>query len=184
MALFINGLPNVPSLDDFFFCPGYLLCWRRMMKPAAIYSFNAWLYSSFLISYGIIVVCYWKVFRAVQSHNAAVVPNLNQANQSGQGGSHTEEVSVAKAVAAIVLSFTFCWIPAEVMDTMDKINPLLLPRQVRFPFPFHSTVMVFQCVQSFISFSNRLQLFRQRLSKKSVRDNAERSSGKYSINFK
>jgi len=38
---------------------------------------------------------------------------------------------VAKAVAAIVLSFTLCWIPAEVMDTMDKINPLLLPRPVR-----------------------------------------------------
>ena len=134
VALFINGLPNVLSLDYFFFCPGYLLCWRRMMKPVAIYSFNAWLNSSFLISYGIIVVCYWKVFRAVQRHNAVVVPNLNQANQSGQGGSHVEDVSVAKAVAAIVLSFTFCWIPTEMMDTMDKINPLLLPRQVRFLF--------------------------------------------------
>ena len=80
------------------------------------------------------MVCYWKVFRAVQEHNAAVAPNLNQANHNGQVGSHAEEVSVAKAVATIVLSFTFCWIPAEVMDTKDKINPLLLPRQVRFPF--------------------------------------------------
>ena len=130
VALLINGLPNVLSLDDFFFCPGYLLCWRRMMKPAAIYSFNAWLYGSFAISYGIIVVCYVKVFRAVEHHNAAVAPNFNQANPNNQGGSHVEEVSVAKAVAAIVLSFTLCWIPAEVMDTMDKINPLLLPRSV------------------------------------------------------
>ena len=74
VALFVNGLPNVLSLDDFFFCPGYLLCWRRMMKPAAIYSFNAWLYGSFAISYGVIVVCYWKVFRTVEQHNAAVAP--------------------------------------------------------------------------------------------------------------
>ena len=130
VALLINGLPNVLSLDDFFFCPGYLLCWRRMMKPAAIYSFNAWLYGSFAISYGVLVVCYVKVFRAVEQHNVAVAPNLNQANHNSQAGSHTEEVSVAKAVAAIVLSFTLCWIPAEVMDTMDKINPLLLPRPV------------------------------------------------------
>ena len=130
IALFINGLPNILSLDDFFFCPGYLLCWRRMMKPAAIYSFNIWLYGSFTISYLVIVVCYWKVFRAVEQHNAAVAPNLNNSSHNSQAVSHTEEVSVAKAVAAIVLSFTLCWIPAEVMDTMDKINPLLLPRQV------------------------------------------------------
>ena len=44
VVLIINGLPNLLSLDDFFFCPGYLLCWRRMMSPAAIYLFNAWLY--------------------------------------------------------------------------------------------------------------------------------------------
>ena len=130
IALLINVLPNALSLDDFFFCPGYLLCWRRMMEPAAIYTFNAWLYGSFIISYVVIVVCYWKVFRAVEEHNAAVAPNLNQGNRNSQEGSRTEEVSVARAVATIVLSFTLCWIPAEVMDTMDKINPLLLPRQV------------------------------------------------------
>lgn len=133
VALIINGLPNLLSLDDFFFCPGYLLCWRRMMRPAAIYSFNAWLYGSFVFSYAVIVICYWKVFRAVERHAAAVAPSLNQS--SVQAGNHTEEVSVAKAVASIVLAFTICWIPSEVMDTMDKINPLLLPRQVR---KFHS----------------------------------------------
>ena len=131
VALLINGLPNVLSLDDFFFCPGYLLCWRRMMNPAAIYSFNAWLYGSFAISYGVIVVCYWHVFRTVAQHNAAVAPSLSQLNHKTQGGRNAEEVSVAKAVAAIVLSFTLCWIPAEVMDTMDKIDPVLLPRQVK-----------------------------------------------------
>ena len=138
VALLVNAIPNVLSLDDFFFCPGYLLCWRRMMKPAAIYSFNAWLYGSFVISYGVIVVCYWKVFRSVEQHNAAVAPNLNQANQNGQAGSHVEELSVAKAVAASVLSFTLRWIAAEAMDTMDKINPLLLPRPVRKEFCYFS----------------------------------------------
>ena len=38
VALITNGIPNILSLDDFFFCPGYLLCWRRMMKPATLYS--------------------------------------------------------------------------------------------------------------------------------------------------
>ena len=131
VALIINGLPNLLSLDDFFFCPGYLLCWRRMMRPAAIYTFNAWLYGSFAFSYAVIVVCYWKVFRAVEQHNAAVAPTLNQANQNAQAGNRAEEVSVAKTVGTIVFAFTVCWIPSEVMDTMDKINPLLLPRQVR-----------------------------------------------------
>ncbi|XP_068682923.1 melatonin receptor type 1B-B-like [Montipora foliosa] len=123
LALFINGLPNVLSLDDFFFCPGYLLCWRRMMSPGAINGFNAWLYGSFIVAYVVIVVCYWKMFRAVSQHNAEVATNLRQ-------GCHHEEVSVSKAVATIVLSFTLCWIPAEIMHTMGKINPLLLPRQV------------------------------------------------------
>ena len=76
------------------------------MKPAAMYSFNAWLYGSFVISYGVIVVSYWKVFRAVEQHSAAVALNLNQASHKRQVGSHAEEVSVAKAVAALVLSFT------------------------------------------------------------------------------
>lgn len=100
------------------------------MKPAAIYSFNAWLYGSFAFSYAVIVVCYWKVFRAVEQHNAAVAPSLNQANHNSQASNRSEEASVAKAVATIVFAFTICWIPSEVMDTMDKINPLLLPRQV------------------------------------------------------
>ena len=132
VVLVINGFPNVLSLDDVFFCPGYLLCWRRMMSPASIYLFNAWLYGSFVISYVVIVVCYWKVFRAVEQHSVAVAPSLNQASQNTQTRNHSEEVSVAKAVGSIVFAFTICWIPSEVMDTMDKINPLLLPRQVRF----------------------------------------------------
>lgn len=128
VALITNGIPNVLSLDDFFFCPGYLLCWRRMMKAAAIYSFNAWLYGSFVFSYVVIVFCYWKVFRTVKQQNVAVAPTLHQ---NAQAGNHSEEASVAKSVAAIIFAFTICWIPSEVMDTMDKINPLLLPRQVR-----------------------------------------------------
>ncbi|XP_068730867.1 melatonin receptor type 1B-B-like isoform X2 [Montipora capricornis] len=123
VALFINGLPNVLSLDDFFFCPGCLVCWRRMMSPGAIYGFNAWFYGSFTVAYVVIVVCCWKVFRAVSQHNAEVATNLRQ-------GCHNEEVSVSKAVATIVLSFTLCWIPGEVVRTMGRINPLLLPRQV------------------------------------------------------
>ncbi|XP_068682437.1 melatonin receptor type 1B-B-like [Montipora foliosa] len=123
VALFINGLPNVLSLDDSYFCPGYLLCWRRMMSPGAIYGFNAWLYGSFTVAYVLIVVCCWKMFRAVSQHNAEVATNLRQ-------GCHHEEVSVSKAVATIVFSFTLCWIPAEVMHTMAKINPFLLPRQL------------------------------------------------------
>ena len=77
VMLIINGFPNLLSLDDFFSCPGYLLCWRRMMSPAAIYLFNAWLYGSFVISYFVILVCYWKVFRTVEEHNVAVAPSLN-----------------------------------------------------------------------------------------------------------
>jgi len=103
-------------------------------ETSSHYSFNAWLYGSFVISYGVVLVCYWKVFRAVEQHNAAVAPNLNQATHNGQAGSHDEEVSISKAVAAIVLSFTLCRIPAEVMDTMDKLKPLLLPRQVCYCF--------------------------------------------------
>ena len=130
VALLVNGLPNALSLDVFFFCPGYCLCWRRMMKPVAIYSFNAWLYGSFIVSYVVIVVCYLKVFRAVEHHNAAVAPNLCQTSYNVPSTNHRDEVSVAKAVGAIILTFTLCWIPSEIMDTMDKINPLLLPRQV------------------------------------------------------
>ena len=129
VALIINGLPNLLSLDDFFFCPGYLLCRKRMMRPAAIYPFNAWLYGSFILSYAVIVICYWKVFRAVEHHAAAVAPTINQA--SVQAGKHIEEMSVAKTVASIVLAFTICWIPSQVLDMTEKINPLLLPRQVR-----------------------------------------------------
>ena len=153
VALIINGLPNLLSLDAFFFCPGYLLCWRRMMRPAAIYSFNAWLYGSFVFSYAVIVICYWKVFRAVEHHAAAVAPTLNQGRV--QGGNHTEEVSVAKAVASIVLAFTICWIPSEVMDTMDKINPLLLPRQVR---KFHINLRIEEKKHTLLSSNNFTQL--------------------------
>ena len=127
IALIINGIPNILSLDDFFFCPGYLLCWRRMMEPVAIFSFNVWLYGSFVLTYAVIVVCYWKVFRTVKRHNAVVAPNLSQTSQADH---HSEEASVARSVAAIIFAFTICWIPSEVMDTMDKINPLLLPRQI------------------------------------------------------
>jgi len=135
IALIINGIPNTLSLDYFFFCPGYLLCWRRMMAPAAIVSFNAWLYGSFVVSYAVIVVCSWKVFRTVRRHNAAVAQNLSRTSRENN---YSEEASVARSVAAIIFAFTICWIPSEVMNTMDKINPLLLPRQVsQQDFSFH-----------------------------------------------
>ena len=56
---------------------------------------------------------------------------FNRASHNTQAGNNSEEVSVAKAVGSIVFAFTICWIPSEEMDTMNKINPLLLPRQVR-----------------------------------------------------
>ena len=145
IALIINGIPNILSLDDFFFCPGYLLCWRRMMAPVAFVSFNAWLYGSFVVSYAVIVVCSWKVFRTVKRHNAAVAQNLNRTSRVSN---FSEEASVARSVAAIIFAFTICWIPSEVMDTMNKINPLLLPRQVSRKEFFHPQDAAFLILES------------------------------------
>ena len=116
MVVIINRFPYLLSLDDFFLYPGHLLYWRRR------YLFNSWLYISFVISYVVILVCYWKVFRAVKEHNVTLAPSLNRASHNTQVRNHSDEVSGTMAIASIVFVFTICWIASEVMDTIDKIN--------------------------------------------------------------
>ncbi|XP_031570031.1 D(1) dopamine receptor-like [Actinia tenebrosa] len=76
----------------------------------------------------ITVVCYWKLYKHVKSHNVQVTSNLNAANEVQVPTLSKEEIAVTRSLMALVCGFIVCWIPCStVFHLATYIN---LPRRV------------------------------------------------------
>lgn len=74
-----------------------------------------------VLPFSIIAFCYYKVWRYVQHHNAAM--------QSGTVSA--EEIKLTKLVCSILLSFIICWSPLVIVVTIVVFKGLIfVPRQV------------------------------------------------------
>ena len=71
--------------------------------------------SAVFILGSIIFLAYFKVFRFVSHHNHTMASNLQQPSTL-----HVEETKITKTLVIVVLGFVFCWVPATVIQFIDK----------------------------------------------------------------
>lgn len=76
----------------------------------------------------ITVVCYWKLYKHVKSHNIEVTSNLNAANQVQSPSLSKEEIEVTRSLMALVCGFIICWIPCSTVFHLATY--IDLPRRV------------------------------------------------------
>ena len=80
------------------------------------------------VSFSSIVVSYYKVYRKVHRHFAAVV---NSALQDNNARSFVDEVRITKMLFVTFVGFVICWSPALVLDLLEATRgQYIFPRQL------------------------------------------------------
>lgn len=90
------------------FFPGrfvYLLAFKDMTINKIFAIVSVVLFSCMPMS--LTVVCYHKIYKAVQGHNTTVSTTINTLSK--------DEIGITKSVLALVCGFVLCWIPCSII---------------------------------------------------------------------
>ena len=128
----VGSLPPIFMKNGRFeFQPGKAMCLYTFESNIAYTVFIESVYIAAPLS--IISICYAKVFRAVSRSNQV----FSQENNLQQLRANVEEAKVTKALAAVMVGFTCCWLPISVMDNIDAARgEHTLPRQAYLTYSF------------------------------------------------
>ena len=82
-------------------------------KSLTVARFMAALYQILFVVAPLLVTvfCYWKIYRVVTGHNAAVSSTLNAGPAANNSPMTREEIHITKSVLPLVCGFVICWIP-------------------------------------------------------------------------
>ena len=97
----------------------------------------------------VIMLCYYRVFKAIRSSSfqVTVIPQTNNNEPTGSATtSKIREVKVTKTVFAVLLGYVTCWVPVVVCNQLsfNMVNPRF-PRQGELVFTY------FVCLSSAIN---------------------------------
>lgn len=123
----VSPIPYLAIGDRFRFHPGKALCFFDL-DNANIYYAVSTITCFAMIPFGVIAVCYYKVFRTVRRHNRTL------AQTRFANGARTfavDEVKLAKLLFTILLSFVACWTPFVIIDVTGVFKgQFFFPRNV------------------------------------------------------
>ena len=133
--LYISGvwslslMGSVPPLffkeGGYQFQPGKAMCLYSFEVSIAYTVFIECVYLATPLT--LITICYAKVFYTVSKSNRV----FTKANCPQQLRANVEEAKVTKTLAAVMVGFSFCWLPICVIDHIDLVRGKpTLPRQL------------------------------------------------------
>ena len=131
-------LALVGSVPPFFiknagfeFQPGKAMCLYTFEKNIPYVIFLGLVYIAAPLT--VIKICYVKVFYTVSRSNRV----FSLENNLHQLRANVEEAKVTKTLAAVVVGFSFCWLPIGVMDYIDVAQGKpTFPRQAYLTYGF------------------------------------------------
>ena len=125
-----SGVFVIPFvLQKFCYHPGKIACFACKSLDKKEQALLLGPYSVLItMSYPVIALCYFKVFRKVHSHFAQVAASsLHEHNAR----SFAEDVQITKILFAVLIAFVICWTPAFTIEFLDTLEgEYSLPRQV------------------------------------------------------
>jgi len=130
MAMIV-AFPVFVGWAEFAFHSGYAACVLKFHRPDFTIIFLTLDTGVILIPCtATIIICYFKVSRAVRQHNIQCVSTLQRAaNPRAQcfpNGSSVEEIRVTKTLFLLVSTYAVCWIPAYVIGFLSRGNLLYI----------------------------------------------------------
>ena len=131
-AAFIGSVPPLFFQNGGFqFQAGKAMCLYTFQINIAYTAFIECVYIAIPLT--IISICYAKVFYTVSRTNQV----FSQENNPQQLRANVEEAKVTKTLAAVMVGFTFCWLPVLIIDYIDAVRgEHTLPRQVYLTYGF------------------------------------------------
>lgn len=140
-----SPIPYLAIGDRFRFHPGKSLCFFDLDNTNLYFAISTIICFA-MVPFGIITVCYYKVFRTVRQHNRTLAQSRLA---SGERTYAVDEVKLAKLLFIILLSFVACWTPFVVIDVIGVFKgQFFFPRSV---YVFYSvSVGLSSCVNPVI----------------------------------
>ncbi|EDO31150.1 predicted protein [Nematostella vectensis] len=128
MLACITPTQYLASGGRYIFNPGKCFCFQEYSLQL-----NTWLvYANVFISMNVIILCYYKIFRTIQNHQAAMKENRNSIS-----GPSTQDIKVTRTLFLTVVGFLICWTPILVIDIIDFVKgEFALPRELYFLYTY------------------------------------------------
>ena len=125
----ISVVLTIPfNASKFCFHPGFAACFPCKRRNTKEQTLLLGCYCVlFTISFPVIILCYYKVFRKVRAHFAQIADStLNQDALK----SFAEEVKITKTLFAVLTAFLICWTPAFTIVILETLQEDIgIPRQ-------------------------------------------------------
>ena len=116
--------------NSFDFHPGKAICIFDVTKLKLVHAIITG-FVNVQLPYIIIFFCYFKIYRKVTQHNAQLKKHHKKGINRNTGQISTQDIRITKILFAIVLAFTFCWIPFLVIDLLGVFyGQFFAPRPV------------------------------------------------------
>jgi hypothetical protein len=128
-----NKIAN--SLPYAMFVPDELRCnfVYDMKNTVFVVLGNLMIFICFVLSFTIIIYCYFKVFKKIRQHKRNIAPS---SNPSGLGTS-VQEIKVTWTLFAVLLGYCVTWIPVLIVTLLSNVfGWSFLPRQVHMIVTF------------------------------------------------
>ena len=121
----VTPIPYLAIGDRFRFHPGKVLCFFDLDNSNIYYAVST-IVCFVMIPFGVITVCYYKVFRTVRRHNKTLARTGSDTRTFA-----VDEVKLAKLLFTILLGFVACWTPFVVIDVIGVFKgQFFFPRGV------------------------------------------------------
>ena len=116
------------GMGNFYFHPGRFVCIIEFRDR----TFERGITSSMILAFVVFpiviaVICYAKIIKLVENHNAISGKRVHQASSLSK-----DDVEITRSLLAVVLGFIFCWIPCSIVFQLEVYMDL--PRQVEMIF--------------------------------------------------
>ncbi|XP_074621784.1 melatonin receptor type 1A-like [Acropora palmata] len=86
----------------------------------------------FGVSFSVVIVCYFKIFKAIRQHQVGVGPSLYQerGTDGQQAKASVQEIKTSKTITFVLTGFLLCWIPMWSLSLTNRFSPVPVPRAV------------------------------------------------------
>ncbi|EDO45467.1 predicted protein, partial [Nematostella vectensis] len=132
-TIVVIATPLFAGWSSFVFRPGKATCFMTFDKSHGIAQHGYVIVNCVIYTFGpmiLIYSCYFCVFMSVRNHVISINPSLHSILGVVPGAALTvREVRVTRAVFAMVLGFTWCWIPVTTIELLHVLTHGNLPRE-------------------------------------------------------
>lgn len=161
LTAIIMGTLVISLSSRYIFHPGKAICVMTFptLRHSLLFTI---IFSLFFVAFPAIIIfaCYIRVLYTIRIHRREY--EATRGEHDSESILSREEVKLSKIVFAIILGFSFCWVPCVIIDIIDTTRTKWFPRQVYIFYTFlgYTSAVLNPWIYGFMNKMVRKEMYR------------------------